>query len=85
MGYGRELAQYIVYYMEEYDKETLFADNSGALAIMDAYDDTMAQLQGKGWLHVAWYLVTQLRPLEGEQELMAYDLLERLFSDHGIN
>lgn len=85
MGYGKGLAQEIVQYMAEFDKETLFADYDGALAIMEAYDDTMRQLQGEGWLHVAWYLVTQLRPLEGEQELMAYDLLERLFSDHGIN
>lgn len=85
MGYGKGLAQEIVQYMAEFDKETLFADYDGALAIMEAYDDTMRQLQGEGWLHAAWYLVMQLRPLEGEQELTAYDLLERLFSDHGIN
>ena len=85
---GVELAQSIILYMEDYDKETLFFTANhwrSSRAIMDAYDDTKRQLQGDGWVHVAWYLVKQLRPLEGEQELMAYDLLERLFSDHGIN
>lgn len=87
MGYGRGLAQEIVQYMAEYDEETLIYRTGcdGALAIMEAYDDTMRQLQGEGWLHVAWYLVTTLRPLEGERELTAFDLLERLFSDHGID
>lgn len=86
MAYGRDIAQRIVQYMAEYDNLTLCDGNDGALAIMEAYDETMGQLNNTkdGWLHVAWYLITQLQPTEGVQECEAYDLLEELFSDHGI-
>lgn len=86
MGQQRGLAQEIVEYMAEYDTQTLYANTGcdGALAVMEAYDETMAQLRGDGWLHVAWYLITQLQPYEGVRECETYDLLERLFSYHGI-
>ena len=87
MCYGRELAQDIVRYMADYDVDTLTSreECSGALAIMEAYDETMAQLQGDGWVHVAWYLVTCICPDRDDiARTEAFDLLERLFSDHGI-
>lgn len=92
MGYGKDLAQRIVQYMAEYDHQHLISETGcdGAFAIMEAYDETMGQLNNmvppykECWLNVAWYLVTQLKPTEGVQECEAYDLLEELFSEHGI-
>jgi hypothetical protein len=86
MGQQRGLAQEIVAYMYDHDFQTLHSEATDTpTAIMEAYDTTMGQLQGDGWTHVAWYLITQLAPSRDEiAECEAYDLLERLFAYHGI-
>ena len=84
-GKHQELAARIVQYMVDYDLSTLSADaaGNGAIEIIGAYEDTLAQVQGDGWVFVAWYLVQQFEP-SNFAEKEAYDLLEELFSDHGI-
>ena len=85
MGKYRELAQGIVRYMAEYDKDNLIDKTScdGALAIMEAYDSTMMQLACSDWVLVARYLIEQIRPdVDDIPMTEAYELLEQLLESH---